>query len=311
MGRKTKVALTVGAAGVAAWAASKVVAKAIPREAKEALQIQKPVILAHNGGSLDAPENTMIAFQRALENGVDGFVVPVRLTKDEEIVVFQDETLNRTTNMTGNVNDYTWSELQKADAGFHFTEDEELFPFRGEQHQIITLRQLLTSFPTQLIVIALQDSPDTYEGSLMPSKLWRLLEELQVMDRVIVSSTFHEQTDRFNLYAQHQVAIGAGNDEIKKAYASFSSKLGHLYRPKADFFQMPAKLWLFPLTTESFVKFLTKLNIFVCFEEINDRTSLQKALQANADGVITSAPSVINNKSAKQSVNNSSLDVDQ
>ena len=50
MGRKTKVALTVGAAGVAAWAASKVVAKPVPREGKKALDFDKPVILAHRGG---------------------------------------------------------------------------------------------------------------------------------------------------------------------------------------------------------------------------------------------------------------------
>ena len=59
----------------------------------------------------------------------------------------------------------------------------------------------------------------------MPSKLWRLLEETGSEERVIVMSAFDEQTDRFNLYAQNKVAIGAGNDEVKKAYASYSSKL--------------------------------------------------------------------------------------
>lgn len=67
-----------------------------------------------------------------------------------------------------------------------------------------------------LIAINLKDSPDTYEGSLMPSKLWRLLDELGAEDRVAVTSSYDEQTDRFNLYAQNRVATGAGDSEVKK-----------------------------------------------------------------------------------------------
>ena len=52
MGRKTKVALTVGAASIAAWAASKAVAKPVPREGKKALEFDNPIILANRGGSI-------------------------------------------------------------------------------------------------------------------------------------------------------------------------------------------------------------------------------------------------------------------
>ena len=55
MGRKTKVALTLGAAGIAAWAASKAVVKPVPREGKKALDFDRTVILSHRGGLLEAP----------------------------------------------------------------------------------------------------------------------------------------------------------------------------------------------------------------------------------------------------------------
>src|SRR4051794_30022238 len=58
MGKKTKVALTIAAAGVAAWAGSKAVAKPQVRPEKEALQYGHPIVLAHRGGSIIAPENT-------------------------------------------------------------------------------------------------------------------------------------------------------------------------------------------------------------------------------------------------------------
>ncbi|MCG7342758.1 glycerophosphodiester phosphodiesterase [Sporosarcina sp. ACRSL] len=290
MGRKTKVALTVGAAGVAAWAATKVVAKPQPRPQKEALEFKDPVVLSHRGGMKNAPEHTMAAFSKSAELGVHGFAVDIRLTKDEEIVLFHDETADRTTDFSGRISDYTLHELKRADAGYMFEDEEGNFPFRNKGETIISLRELLVAYPHMLIVINLKDSPDTYEGSLMPSKLWRLLEETGAEERVIVTSAFDEQTDRFNLYAQHKVATAAGNDEVKKAYAAYSSKFGHLYNPRADLFCIPEKLGLFPMNTESFITFLSNLNVPVYYTQVNDRDTFEKLLNAGAAGFITDEP---------------------
>lgn len=293
MGRKTKVALTVGAAGVAAWAASKAVVKPIPREGKKALDFTKPVILAHRGGLAEAPEHTAAAFSKSAALGIHGFAVDIRLTKDEEIIVFHDEFLERTTDLSGRISDHTFNELKKADAGYHFTDESGEFPFRGKGETILSLRELLDQYPHLFIAINLKDSPDTYEGSLMPSKLWRLLEELGSEDRVAVTSVYDEQTDRFNLYAQNRVAIGAGDREVKKAYAAYTSKFGHLYNPQADLYRIPAKLGLFPLGSEGFIHFLTHLNIPVYFEGIQDKDSFIKLLNAGAAGFITDQPTII------------------
>ena len=126
----------------------------------------------------------------------------------------------------------------------------------------------------------------------MPSKLWRLLEETGSEERVIVMSAFDEQTDRFNLYAQNKVAIGAGNDEVKKAYASYSSKFGHLYNPRADLFCIPEKKGLFPMNTESFIGFLSNLNVSVYYNNVNDKDSFEKLLNAGATGFITDEPAL-------------------
>jgi glycerophosphoryl diester phosphodiesterase len=293
MGRKTKVALTFGAAGVAAWAASKVVAKPIPREGKKALDFDKPVILAHRGGLSEAPEHTSAAFSNSAELGVHGFAVDIRLTKDEEIIVFHDEYTDRTTDFVGKVSDFTFSELKQADAGYRFEDENGDTPFRDTGERILSLRELLESFPHLFIIINLKDSPDTYEGSLMPSKLWRLIEELSAENRIAVLSAFDEQTDRFNLYAQNRVVIGAGDDEVKKAYAAYTSKLGHLYSPRFDLFSIPEKLGLFPLGTESFIRFLSQLNVPVYFEAINEPETIIKLINNGAAGFITDRPSFV------------------
>ncbi len=74
-------------------------------------------VAAHRGWCEKYPENTMIAFQKAAELGVDQIEMDIRVTKDGQLVVIHDETVDRTTNGTGKVCDFTLEELRKLDAG--------------------------------------------------------------------------------------------------------------------------------------------------------------------------------------------------
>ncbi len=71
----------------------------------------KPLVVAHRGGSLLAPENTMLAFERACRLGVDAVECDLQITADGEVVVFHDDTLERLTGLEGTVADYSWNEL--------------------------------------------------------------------------------------------------------------------------------------------------------------------------------------------------------
>ncbi len=130
MGKKTKLALAIAAASAAAWAGSKAVLKPQKREMKEVLQFDRPIVLAHRGGSHLAPEHTRPAFDKAIELGVDGFEVDIRLTKDEEIIVFHDDTVDRTTDGTGFVKDYTLHELNNLNHGYNFLDLEGNSPYQ-------------------------------------------------------------------------------------------------------------------------------------------------------------------------------------
>ena len=74
-------------------------------------------VFAHRGYSGAYPENTMLAFEKALECGCYGIELDVQLTKDGEVVVIHDETVDRTTDKTGRVWDYTLAELRTCNAG--------------------------------------------------------------------------------------------------------------------------------------------------------------------------------------------------
>ncbi len=118
-------------------------------------------VIAHKGASGVAPENTLVAFQKALDLGVDMIELDVRHTKDEEIIVFHDQTLDRTTNGSGDVHDYTLEEIKQLDAGSWFD------PSYAEE-TVPTLKEVLDLIDGQckvLIEIKHMDHPHYHDFS--------------------------------------------------------------------------------------------------------------------------------------------------
>jgi glycerophosphoryl diester phosphodiesterase len=106
-------------------------------------------IIAHRGASGYAPENTMVAFERAVAMGATEVETDVALTKDGQLLLFHDDTLERTTNGSGLPEDYTMDELRRLDAGSW--SDPQLSwdrDYSGEK--LITLDELLDRFGDRL-----------------------------------------------------------------------------------------------------------------------------------------------------------------
>lgn len=94
------------------------------------------LVFAHRGSRGNTPENTLASFEEAVRVGSDGIELDVRQTKDKEIVVIHDSTIDRTTTGNGTVEKMTLKEIQSYDAGLYFDEK-----FRGQT--IPTLKQVL------------------------------------------------------------------------------------------------------------------------------------------------------------------------
>ncbi|HSP77527.1 MAG TPA: glycerophosphodiester phosphodiesterase [Myxococcaceae bacterium] len=105
--------------------------------------------IAHRGGAQLAPENTLEAFQLAVERyGTQMLETDVHLTRDGELVLAHDATLERCTHGEGALAEHTLTELKRLDAGYHFTPDGgRTFPYRGQGVRVPTLREALRAFP--------------------------------------------------------------------------------------------------------------------------------------------------------------------
>ncbi|MCQ8211062.1 glycerophosphodiester phosphodiesterase [Cetobacterium somerae] len=139
-------------------------------------------ILAHRGASGTAPENTIAAFKKALVDGCDGFEFDVQQTKDGEIVVFHDWTLERTSNGNGYLRDHTLEELKKLDVGSWFNDN-----FKGEK--IPTLEETLNIIPDdKLINIELKEEHSIERGT--EKKVLDIIKKYPTKN-IIVSSFSH------------------------------------------------------------------------------------------------------------------------
>ena len=114
--------------------------------------LARPVI-GHRGNRAFAPENTLPALLEAAALGADAVEFDLRLSRDGQLVVFHDATLERTTDGHGRVDQHSVSELQRLDAGAHFTPDGRSFPWRGRGVTVPTFDQVIEALPRTLPLI--------------------------------------------------------------------------------------------------------------------------------------------------------------
>ncbi|MHB0965427.1 MAG: glycerophosphodiester phosphodiesterase [Bellilinea sp.] len=140
----------------------------------------EPLIYAHRGASAYAPENTLAAFRLALEQGADGIELDAKLSADGEVVVIHDQTVDRTTQGKGRVNQLALSELKKLDAGSWKGD-----AFNGEK--IPTLAEVFASVGGKLkINVELTNYSSPQDG--LPEKALALVQEYHLEDSILFSS---------------------------------------------------------------------------------------------------------------------------
>ena len=147
-------------------------------------------IIAHRGYSAKYPENTLIAFEEAAKLDVWGVEFDVHLTKDNQLVVIHDESIQRTSNGKGFVKDLTLAELREFDYGSWFAPE-----FAGQQ--IPTLAEVLAIFKDTNYQINIEIKSDIFEYAGIEALIAEEIVKLGLEDRIIISSFNHESIARF------------------------------------------------------------------------------------------------------------------
>lgn len=143
------------------------------------------MIFAHRGFSGYYPENTMLAFQKTAEEApADGIELDIQLTKDGEIVIMHDETLDRTTNGSGFLKNYTLAELKTLSVGVNV---KGFFP----RQTIPTLREYLAWVKTTKLITNIELKTSVFEYAGMAEKLVTMVHEFGLEKQIWYSSFNH------------------------------------------------------------------------------------------------------------------------
>lgn len=139
-----------------------------------------PLSFAHRGASHEAPANTLAAFRRAFDLGADGIEFDVQLSKDGQVVVIHDFSVDATTDGHGLVCEKTLAELKALDAGIRFDPT-----FVGER--IPTLQELIEAIGHHLL-LNIELKTTSLRGEGLAEAVVPMIEDNHLLDRVVVSS---------------------------------------------------------------------------------------------------------------------------
>ena len=245
------------------------------------------VVLAHRGWRELLPENTMVAFHKAAALMVDGLEIDIHSTADGVLVVCHDETVDRTTNGSGRIQDYTFADLQKLDAGYRFTSDGgKTYPFRGQGNAIPALAKVFETFPNLWINIDIkQESP-----SIVPP-FADLIRQHHVAHRLCVGS-FSDQPVADFRRACPDVARAASHAEVKRLVVLNKLWLDRLYWGQGQVLQIPEvdEDSGIRLVTPRFVRAAHRNNIAVHVWTVNEIADMERLINMGVDGLITDYP---------------------
>lgn len=260
------------------------------RKKRAYLTHERPLFFAHRGGAALVPENTLAAFANGVALGADALELDIQTTREGEIVVIHDVTVDRTTNGTGPVAAYTLDELRRLDAGYRFTADGgQTYPFRGKGHTIPTLREVFERFTTQRVNIDLKESTAARER-----QLWELIRKLGVETRVLVASgDLHEPIVRFRHFSGGRVATSASAKEIRTFVLTHFVRATRLLHPVYDALQVPEVHRGVRVVSPSMVAAAHQLGLEVHVWTVDEREAMERLLSWGVDGIMSDRPDVL------------------
>lgn len=243
------------------------------------------LVIAHRGGAGLWPENTLYAFERAGAMGVDVIETDVRVTADGELVVFHDESVERTTDGTGRVGSMTLAELKRLDAAYRFSPDGgRSFPLRGSGVTVPTLREVFATHPHMRFNIEPKQA-----AVPLAAPLCRLIREQGMTERVIVGSFSGTTLGEFRRECP-EVATSAATGEVASFLTLNGAGLAASYSPAMQALQVPERAGALRVLTRDFVEAAHDHNLRVHAWTVNAEGDMRRLIELGVDGIMTDYP---------------------
>lgn len=250
----------------------------------------KPTLhISHRGGAALAPENTLLAFEQAVNrHRTDMLELDVQATSDGELVVAHDATVDRCTDASGALRGFSLEELQSLDAGHRFTRDGgKTFPFRGKGVRIPTFREILRAFPRMRFNVELKPSAAGIEEVFA-----KLLDGEHAQDRVCVGSESDEVGARLHLVLP-DVCHFYPRDALVAFVMSFRMSGEITDDSRYTVLDMPLYFQGMRLIDEPFLAACRARGKWVNVWTIDDEAEMKTLVKEGIGGVMTDRPDLL------------------
>jgi glycerophosphoryl diester phosphodiesterase len=230
----------------------------------------------------------MIAFERAVAQGVRYLETDCHATADGEIVIFHDADVERTTNESGPLRERTWGEARKLDAGYRFSPDGgRTFPFRGRGVRVPRLADLLEAFPEHRINLEIKQ-----EEPAIVDEVIALLRGARALDRVLLASERDGVMDRIHERAAG-TALGSSLGDVVAFFRALSEDRLDALEPRGHALQIPTEFMGESLVTPESVAGARRAGLRMHVWTVNDPAEMRLLLDLGVDGVMSDFPALL------------------
>lgn len=230
-----------------------------------------PIPFAHRGGGLEAPENSMAAFRRAIDLGYRYIETDVQATRDGRLIVFHDPVLDRLTDGRGRVEELPWSALSEARV--------------GGREPVPLLDELLETWPH----LRLNIDPKSDQAALM---LVDTLHRHAALDRVCVGSFSGARLGRLRRMLGVDLCSSAGPWDVARVWAA-GHGLPVPAPPGPHCLQVPVSHKGVTVVTPGLVREAHAQGLPVHVWTVDDAGEMERLLDMGVDGLITDRPSLL------------------
>ncbi len=243
-----------------------------------------PLLMAHRGSSILAPENTFEAFDVGMEAESDVLEIDIRVSRDNEIMVIHDECVDRTTDGSGKVFDFKLVELKKLDAAYRFEHLERQALYQSKRIKLPTLLELLEAYPNIIVHIDVKDNRLDVARLLVD-----VIEKASAEHRTVVGS-FHGNIMRYFRTIAPSIATSAIFFEVLSLYALGRLPAGKKAEHRPIALQIPSRYGVLNLGTDAFIKTIQTNGFLANYWTINDSDHMRALLKKGANGIVTDRP---------------------
>lgn len=240
-------------------------------------------VVGHRGTCRYAPENTLPAFDYALEAGAHMLELDVQLSADGVPVVIHDGTVDRTTDGTGRVRTLSLEALQQLDAGAWFVDDAGRRPFGGTR--IPTLLEVFERYPGVPLTIELKIE----SGGAIAEAVAQVIGQTSRRGEMVVASDSADLLRRFR-GMEPAVCTSLARGEVARLYALHLLGLHRWYQPPGALLQIPPSYKGISLTTPRFIRAAHACELHVEVWTVNDPDAMARLVAHGVDGIISDLP---------------------